>query len=117
MKPRHIIIVDGDKKLTIKKSIEFIENFLTMTMLYNYLSKPQPPEISGRCKKRKYYIGHGVCLLYKFIKKDTMCSSCDSEEIIDQLNYILSIESKGRFVAEFKKRRKNKRRVKKKNTR
>ena len=112
MMAKNLIIENSDKILTINEIKDFIESFVTLDKIEKYLSRSFPDEISGHCKKKKYYIGHGVCLYYKFLKKEAMCARCDSDEILNQLNYILKRETSGSYRAIWKTKKRKKRRKK-----
>lgn len=53
------------------------------------LGQQRPRECSGKCQHEKgNYMGHGVCLLYRFVEPNNDCRKCKSLELIRQLNFI-----------------------------
>jgi hypothetical protein len=74
------------------------------------LSKGNPEGISGKCVKNdNKNRGPGVCIAKKFLKytphMDYGCGTCNSDEIIDQLNYIFDRNYDGNFHAEWRERK------------
>lgn len=84
------------------------------------LGRTQPGGIDDRCRRivpqhrlRRtgpipgQFMGHGSCLLLKFVRRKSPCAGCTASPIIEQLNWLF--QNSGKFkdmAAEWPKKRK-----------
>jgi hypothetical protein len=63
------------------------------------IGRYRPRSCTGKCYHRNgYYVGHGVCLLFRLVERDEYCEGCVSPEIALQITFLLSLSKKHRDV-------------------
>lgn len=82
-----LVVLHGGKRLLKEKALLVLKR-LTLDHAH-WLGKAQPQGITGKCPyKHGYHYGAGVCLVRRFIDRESKCRNCLSQEPIRQLNEV-----------------------------
>lgn len=91
------IIFRGKEKLNREDSDALIKSIPDRD--YHFIGKWQPEETSWRCDNPKCayhqnWMGHGICIHNKYIRKVSPCTSCHSAIIVIELNWLFENKRK-----------------------
>jgi len=100
-------IYEGDTRLSKSDVLNIVHNITDADIAL--LACQQPDEIKGVCEYTGWYVGKGTCLAQKYNKygiatQSRKCQGCRSNEIVNQLNYILKHKYEGKYCAKWREK-------------